>query len=152
MPTVNFNLYDKYREGNFDGNPINVETPGGNGVKCAVVAAGYIVDQNLHDFFADITNEVAGTGYTAGGNVLANGIVTVAGGGLVTVDLDDPATWAQNAAGFSNGRRAIIYHDTGVAATSRLIGFSDDFGADQGNLNGDFFVAVGAAGLFTSAR
>lgn len=153
MPAVTFNLYDKYREGNFDGNPINFETPGGNGIKCAIVTGAYTLDQNLHDFWSDVSaNEVSGSGYTAGGNVMTGGAATVSGGGLVTVDIGDPATWTQNASGFSNGRRAIVYHDTGVAATSRLIGFSNDFGADKGNVDGDFSITVNAAGLFTSAR
>jgi len=153
MPAVTLNLYDKYREGNFDGNSVNIETPGGNGIKCAIVAASYTVDQNLHDFWDDVSaNEVSGTGYVAGGNVMSTGTVTVDGAGLVTVDIGDPATWTENGAGFSNGRRAIIYHDTGTGSTSRLIGFSNDFGADQGNLNGDFSVTVNASGLFTSAR
>ena len=153
MPTVTLNLYDKYREGNFDGNPVNIETPGGNGVKAAIVTGVYTLDQNLHDFWNDVSaNEVSGTGYTAGGNVLNTGTVTVSGAGLVTVDLADPATWTQNAAGFSNGRRVVIYHDTGVATTSRLIAVSDNFGADKGNVDGDFTVTLNAAGLFTSAR
>lgn len=153
MPSVTFNLYDKFREGCFDGNEINFESPGGNGIKCAVVTGSYTPDQNLHDFWNDVSaNEVSGTGYTAGGNVMSNGTVTVNGSGLVTVDIDDPATWSENGAGFSNGRRAIIYHDTGTASTSRIIGYSNDFGSDQGNANGDFSVAVNASGLFTSAR
>jgi hypothetical protein len=153
MASVTLNLYDKFREGNFDGNAINFETPGGNGVKCAIVTGAYTVDQNLHDFFDDIgANQVSGTGYTAGGNVLANGAVSVDGSGGVTVDLDDPATWSQDGAGFTDGRRAIIYLDTGTASTSRLIGYSDDFGADKGNVDGDFSVSLNASGLFTSAR
>ncbi len=154
MPAVTFNLYDKYREHSFDGAAINIESPGGPGLKCAVVTSVYTLDQNLHDFFDDVNaNEVTGTGYIAGGNVLASGTVTIDGAGLVTVDAADPATWVQNGAGFSNGRRAIIYHDTaGAASTDPLIGFSDDFGADKGNVDGDFTVQVNAAGLFTSAR
>ena len=153
MPTVTLNLYDKYREGNFDGNPVNIEIPGGNGIKAAVVTGVYTLDQNLHDFFSDVSaNEVSGTGYTAGGNLLATGTVTVDGAGLVTVDLADPATWTQNAAGFANGRRVIIYHDTGVGTTSRLIAVSDNFGADKGNVDGDFTATLNAAGLFTSTR
>jgi len=152
MVAVVFNLYDKFREGGWDGNEINVETPGGNGIKCALVASGYTVDQNLHDFFDDITSQVTGTGYTAGGNVMLNGAVTVSGGGLVTVQIDDPAQWAQSGSGFSNARRAIIYLDTGTASTSRLMGFSADFGADKGNVDGPFDVQVNAAGLFTAAR
>lgn len=153
MPAVTFNLYDKFREGVFDGNAKNFETPGGNGIKCAIVTAGYTPNQNTHDFFDDIgANEVSGTGYTAGGNVMGSGAVTVDGSGNVTVDLADPATWSQNGAGFSNGRRAIVYHDTGTGSTSRLVGYTDDFGSDQGNLNGDFTVTVNASGLITSAR
>lgn len=153
MPAVTFNLYDKFREGNFDGNAKNFETPGGNGIKCAIVTSGYTPNQNTHDFWDDASaSEVSGTGYTAGGNVMANGAASVDGSGNVTVDLDDPATWSQNGAGFSNGRRAVIYHDTGTGSTSRLIGYSNDFGADKGNVDGDFSVTVNASGLFTSAR
>lgn len=153
MPAVTFNLYDKFREGNFDGNAINFETPGGNGIKCAVVTGSYTVDQNLHDFWDDVSaNEVSGTGYTAGGNAMSTGTATVDGSGNVTVDIADPATWSQNGAGFSNGRRAIVYLDTGTASTSRLVGYSADFGADKGNVDGDFTVTVNASGLFTSAR
>jgi hypothetical protein len=153
MPAVTFSLYDKFREGNFDGNAKNFETPGGNGIKCAIVTAGYTPNQNTHDFWDDANaSEVSGTGYTAGGNVLSSGTVTVDGAGLVTVDLNDPAAWAQNAAGFANGRRAVIYHDTGTPASSRLIGYSADFGADKGNVDGAFTVTVNAAGLFTAPR
>ena len=152
MPSVTLNLYDKFREGSFDGNSVNFETPGGNGIKAALVTGTYTPDQNLHDFFNDITNEVTGTGYTAGGNVMSSGTVTVDGSGNVTVDIADPATWTQNASGFSNARRVIIYLDTGTSSTSRLIAYTADFGSDQGNVNGDFTVTVNASGLFTSAR
>lgn len=153
MATVTFNLFDKFREGSFDGNAINFESPGGNGLKIAIVTAAYTLDQNLHDFWDDISaNEVSGSGYTAGGNVCANGTVTVDGSGNVTVDADDPAAWTQNGSGFSNGRRAILYHDTGTGSTSRLVGFSNDFGSDQGNLAGEFSTAFNANGIFTSAR
>jgi len=149
---ANWNLYDKFREGNFDGNAINFETPGGNGLKIALVTSTYTPDQNLHDFFDDITNEVSGTNYTAGGNVCANGAATVDGSGNVKVDADDPATWSQSGTGFSNARRAILYHDTGTAATSRLIAYSDAFSADKGNVDGDFTITLDSAGIFTSAR
>lgn len=154
MPAVTFNLYDRYRMKSQDGTGVNVETPGGNGIKCAIVATGYTPDQDADDFFDDVTNEVTGTNYTAGGNVMSNGSVSLpdAGTGLVTVDIDDPGTWLFDASGFTNGRRAIIYLDTGTAATSTLIGFSNDFGSDQGNGNGDFNVTVNASGLYTMPR
>ena len=153
MVAVTLNLYDKFREHSFDGGAVNFETPGGNGIKAALVTAAYTVDQNLHDFFDDVSaNEVSGTGYTAGGNVMANGAVTISGAGLVTVDLDDPAVWTQDAGGFTNARRVIVYRDSTVAATSEVIAFSNDFGADKGNVDGDFSATVNAAGLYTAPR
>jgi len=150
MPTVTFNLYDQFRVNSWNGGAVDFDT---DLLKMAVVTGAYTLDQNLHDAFDDISaNEVSGTGYTAGGNSCSNIAPVVNGAGLVTVDCGDPAVWSQNGAGFSNGRRAILYFDTTVPSTSALIGFSDDFGSDQGNLNGDFTVTINAAGIFTAAR
>ena len=144
------NLYDQWRD--IVADPTRAAAIAGT-LKCAIVAAGYTPDQNLHDFFNDITNEVTGTGYTAGGNACASPSWTGPdGAGLLTFDDSDPATWTQNAAGFSNGRRAIFYYDTGTSSTSRLVAYTADFGADSGNVAGDFSVAINAAGIYTSAR
>lgn len=148
MPAVTFTLYPTFREGNHEGAAINFVTPGGNGVKCAIVTGTY-TQSDAHDYFDDITNQVTGDNYTAGGNVMSTGTVVLSAG-TVTVDIGDPATWGVHATGFSTGRRAIIYHDTGTASTSRLIGYSADFGADKGNVDGDFTITVNASGLFTN--
>ena len=68
------------------------------------------------------------------------------------VALSGPAAWAQDASGFSNGRRAVLYYDTATDATSRLVAYSNDFGADGGNVGDDFTVAFSASGIHTSAR
>lgn len=149
---VAFNFYDPYREGIHDGNPVNFETPGGNGIKCALHTNTYTPAQNTDDFFNDATNEVTGTGYTPGGNVMSSGTVTLNGSGVVTVDLNDPATWAQNASGFNNAILCTIYRDSGTATTSELIGYSADFSAARGNVDGDFSIALASGGLFTSSR
>jgi len=145
---ASWNLYDQWRHNRLD--DTNAAVTGT--LKVALVTATYSPDQNLHDFFDDITNEVTGTGYTALGNAAATPTYTMSGAGLETFDAADPATWAQNAGGFSNARRAILYYDTAVAATSRLVGYSDDFGADKGNVSGDFSIAFDAAGIYTNAR
>lgn len=152
MPSVNFHLYDTFRENAFSGDALDFESPGGNGIKCALVTSAYTPNQNTHEFFSQVTGQVSGAGYTAGGNVMANGTVTLSGAGLVTVDLDDPAVWAQDSGGFSNAQRAVVYHDTGNPATSRLIGYSESFGSDMGNVNGDFSIVVNPNGLFVSER
>jgi hypothetical protein len=147
-----FNLYDIFRRKQASGNgAVNLSSLT---VKGMIVTSGYSVNQNTHDFRDDLgANEVSGTGYSAGGNTLANPVVSLDGAGLVTVDFDDPATWSQNAAGFSNGRRFIVYIARGGAASAdELIGYSADFGADLGNVAADLAIALNASGLFTSPR
>jgi hypothetical protein len=148
-----WNLYDPFRENQIDGSGgFDMETPGGNGIKVALVTNTYTPNQNTHDFWDDITNEVTGSNYTAGGNQCTSPAVTMDGSGLITFDAADPATWSQHATGFSNARRAIIYEDSGVSTTSSLIAYSDAFSADRGNVDGDFSITFDAAGVFTSAR
>lgn len=149
-----WNLYDIFREDQVDGNgSVDLETPGGNGYKCALVTVTESPVQNTDDFWDDASaNEVSGTNYTADGQLLANPAVTMSGAGLITWDTDDPATWAQNAGGFTDARLAIIIRSTGTDSTSELIAYSDNFAADRGNVSGDFSITLDAAGIFTSAR
>ncbi len=148
-----WNLYDIFRENQVDGNgSVDLETPGGNGYKCALHTNTYTPNQNTDDFFNDATNEVTGTNYTAAGNLLASPIVTMNGSGLITWDASDPATWSQSGGGFSTARLAVIHRDTGVTTTSELVVYSDDFAADRGIVAGDFSIPLDAAGVFTTAR
>ena len=143
-----WNLYDTWRENRLD--DTNAAVAGT--LKVALVLGTYTPDQNLHDFWNDITNEVTGTGYTALGNAAATPTYTLSGAGLITFDAADPATWSQDAAGFSQARRAILFYDTAVNTTSMLVAYSDDFGADRGNVSGDFSIAFDATGIYTQAR
>lgn len=151
MPTT-FNIYDQWRDHVAD--PTRAAAVAGT-LKLAIFKA-ITPDQNLHDFYDDLvpaTNEVAGTNYTARGNAAATPTWTGPdGAGLLTFDAADPATWLQSASGFTLGRRAILYYDTGVDTTSRLVGFSNDFGADIGNVAADVAVAFNAAGIYTAPR
>ena len=152
MASVTLNLYDIFRRKQASGNGgVNLSSVT---VKAMVVTSGYTPNQNTHDFRDDLgATEVSGTGYTAGGNTLATPVVNLDGSGNVSVDFDDPAVWTQNGAGFTNGRRVIIYVARGGASSAdELIAYSADFGADKGNVDGDFSVLLNASGLFTSAR
>lgn len=155
---LTWNLYDKFRVAQCGGGTaINFS---GLTVKCMIVTNSYTPDQALHDFRDDLgANEVSGTNYTAGGNTVSPITVTPnTSTGLITVDGTDPATWAQSATGFSNGRRAILYVARGGASTAdELIAYSSPFEtsgtpADKGNVDGDFTVQFDAAGIFESAR
>lgn len=151
--SLTLNLYDQWRD--IVADPTRAAAIAGT-LKAAIVKSTYTPDQNVHDFWDDVvaaSNEVSGTGYTAGGNACAT--PTWSGptaGGVLTFDASDPATWSQNAAGFSNGRRVILYYDTGTASTSRLVGYTDAAGADFGNVAADLVVALNASGIYTSSR
>lgn len=114
-------------------------------VKVALATSSYTPNQDTHDYFNDITNEVTGTGYTAGGATLASKTVTyTAGTNTQAFDAAD-TSWTSSTI---TARYAIIYVDTGTASTSPLIGYVD-FGADVVSSSGTFTIQWSASGLFT---
>lgn len=151
MPTT-LNLFDQWRD--YIADPTRSAAVAGT-LKLAIFKA-FTPDQNLNDFYDDLvagTNEVTGSNYTAGGNACTSPTWTGPdGSGVMTFDAADPATWLQHASGFTNGRRAILYYDTGTASTSRLVGYSADFGADLGNVAADLAASFNASGIYTSPR
>jgi hypothetical protein len=114
-------------------------------VKVALVTSSYTFDQDTHDFWDDVsTNEVSGTGYTAGGETLGTKTVTYdAGTNEVRFDAAD-VTWTSSTI---TARYAVIYKDSGVAATSPLIALVD-FGQDEVSSNGDFGITWAANSVF----
>jgi hypothetical protein len=79
------------------------------------------------------TNEVTGTGYTAGGNTLTSMAIAVASN-HANVDFADSA-WTSSTI---TARGALIYDST---AGNRIIGIYD-FGADKTSTSGTFTVAI----------
>jgi hypothetical protein len=99
--------------------------------KVALLTSAYTPDFTNHVSYADIVgNEVAGTGYTAGGNTLTGKTVSYASGAASMAAAQ--STWSALTA---TCRYAAIYKSTGTNSTSRLIGLID-FGADR-TYNGD---------------
>lgn len=93
-------------------------------MQVALTASGYTPNIDTHDFFDDVTNELSGTGYTAGGEDLA--VQTAA-----EDDTDDEAvfdandlTWSGLDAGTIDA--LVIYHNTaGAASTDPLLAYID---------------------------
>ncbi len=112
-------------------------------IKVALVTSSYTVDQDAHDNFDDITNEVAGTGYTAGGATLASVTVTVDNTDNEGVFDAADVTWSTSTI---TARGAVVYKSTGVASTSKLICFLD-FSTDKTSTAGDFVIQWGAEGI-----
>lgn len=88
-------------------------------IKVALVDAGYTFDP-AHEFFSQVTNELAaGNGYTAGGATLTGKSRTITG--AVTAYLAANTAWTPGSTETLTARRAIVYKDTGSAATSPLL-------------------------------
>jgi hypothetical protein len=119
-----------------------------NTLKAALVSSVYTPSATTHVTFNDITNEVSGTNYSAGGATLTTATLTESSG-TVTFDADD-VVWAQDAAGFTNARYVILYKSTGTASTSPLIGYID-LVSDKGNVSGSLTIQWNASGIITWA-
>ncbi len=117
-------------------------------IKVALATSTYTPAQDTHDYFNDITNEVTGTGYTAGGATLASKTVTYTSGTNTQAFDAADTSWASSTI---TARYAVIYDSTpGTAATNPLIGYVD-FGADVSSTAAAFTITWDAGGIFTIA-
>jgi hypothetical protein len=97
------------------------------------------------DFFDDITNEISGTAYSAGGDTMTNILITQDDtNNRATLDFDDPE-WLVST--ITNARNGILYKSTGVAGTSPLV-LRVNFGADFSSAGTTFRVELDAVGMF----
>lgn len=105
-------------------------------LKVALVGSGYTPNQATHEYFSDVTNEVSGTGYTAGGATLTSQSVTADTTNHRGKFTAANVTWSSatiTAVG------AVIYKSTGTAGTSPLIGYID-FGGTKSSSAGNFTI------------
>lgn len=111
--------------------------------KLMLVTSGY-TPVKTHNRRDDVTNEVSGTGYTAGGATL--GSVT-----LTQDDTNDQAVWDAAdvtwASSTITARGAVLYKSRGGAASADELVKFFDFGSDQVSNNGNFTVQFNASGI-----
>lgn len=104
-------------------------TTGGDVFKIALYTSSATLDESTTTY--STTNEVSGTGYTAGGNTLTN-VSPTSSGTTAFIDFDD--TTFSSATITAAG--ALIYNSTnGDRAVAVL-----DFGGDKTSTNGDFTI------------
>ena len=132
-------IYNAFKKNLMNGS-IDLDT---NTFKCMLVTSAYVPDQDAHEFRSSVTNEVTGTGYTAGGVTLASLAVTQDNtNNRSEWDFADPV-WA---ASTITARGAVIYKDTGAAATDPLVAYID-FGSDKSSSGGEFRLTINAEGF-----
>jgi hypothetical protein len=114
-------------------------------IKVALVTSTYSPNIDTHDNFDDITNEVTGTGYTAGGATL--GSVTVTADTTNDRGVFDAAdtSWSTSTI---TARGAVIYKSTGTSSTSKLIAYVD-FASDITSTASTFSIVWNASGILT---
>ncbi|MFC9769113.1 hypothetical protein [Rhodococcus jostii] len=115
-------------------------------IKVMLCTSSYTPDQDTHQYKSSITNEVTGTGYTAGGATLASATTSyTTGTNTLVLDAAD-SSWTTSTI---TARYAIIYNSTpGTDATRPLIAYVD-FGADVSTTAGTFTITWDAAGIVT---
>jgi len=136
-------IYNSFKGKIMDGS-IDLDT---DTIKVVLVTSSYSPDIDTHTQYSHITNQVTGTGYTAGGATLANKSVTVdTTNDRAKFDADD-TTWTSASV---TARGAIIYKYVDNAGspddTSPLICYKD-FGADVTSTNADFTIKWHADGI-----
>lgn len=140
MANVIFNNFKKH----IMNGGIDLDT---NTIKVALVTSSYTPDQDTHEFFDDVTNEVSGAGYTGGGATLASAAVTTDTTDNEGVFDAADTTWTTSTI---TARGAVIYKDTGTAGTSPLIAYID-FGSDKVSDAGTFTIQWASEGILNLA-
>jgi len=112
-------------------------------IKVALCTNAYSPDQDAHEFFSDVTNEVSGVGYVSGGKLLENKTETYTALTNTTKWDADDTQWA---ASTITARYAILYKSTGNAATSPLIAYYD-FEVDKSGVLVTFKITWPTEGL-----
>jgi len=116
-------------------------------IKIMLLTNSYTFDQDTHQYKSSITNEVSGTGYTAGGQTLTSVTVTYdTATNTIKLDAADPSWTGSTLTGV---RKAVIYDSTpGTDATRPLIAYLES-DADLSTTSGTLSITFDAAGIAT---
>lgn len=101
--------------------------------KVMLVTSSYTPDFDAHEFRDDVTNEITGTGYTAGGEEVTVTVGAIdTGNNRVDVTLGG-AEWDNSTI---TARGAVYYKSRGGASSADELIAYIDFGADVSTTNG----------------
>jgi hypothetical protein len=137
---ISAHWFDKGILGQFGATPVNWTS---DTIKVSLHTSSYAYSQTGNQFFSDTTNEITGTGYSAGGATLTSPTAVLTSGVIVLSGANTVWTTATLTA-----RIAAIYKSTGTAGTSPLLGFVD-FGADVSSTAASFTIVWSGSGIFT---
>lgn len=109
-----------------------------NTFKAMLVTSAYTPNKNSHDFRDDVTNEVFGTGYTAGGATSTVTVTKNTANDQVTIQFG-AVSWASSTI---TARGCVYYKSRGGSSSSDELICYADFGSDVSSSGGTFSVAA----------
>lgn len=113
-------------------------------IKVMLCTSSYTPDQDTHQYKSSITNEVTGTGYTAGGFTVTGTTPSYTGGTNTTMIDGIDASWTSSTI---TARYAVVYDATpGTDATRPLLCYVD-FGADVSTTAGTLTLTWDTLGI-----
>lgn len=115
-------------------------------LKVMLCTSTYAPNQDTHRYKSSVTNEVAGTGYTATGAALTGVTVTYdAATNTLKLDAND-VSWPSSTL---TARYAVVYDSTPASDATRPLIALVDFGADVSTTSGTFQITWSASGIAT---
>lgn len=123
-------LYD-VAVGNID---LNTDT-----FKCMLTTSAYTYNRATHTKRSDVTNEITGTGYTAGGQAVTSIVPTNDTTNHKLSIVITPAVWS--GATTLTARNLVVYKSRGGASSADEIVCVDNFSADESSSGGTFTVS-----------
>ena len=115
-------------------------------IKVMLCTSTYAPNQDTHTYKSDVTNEVTGTGYTAGGATVATPSLTYTGATNVLMLDGGDVSWASSTI---TARYAVVYDSSPATDATRPLLCYVDFGADVSSTSGTFSITWDAAGIAT---
>lgn len=117
-------------------------------IKAMLCTNSYTPDKDAHTKRSDITNEVSGTGYSAGGQALTTKAVTQDNTNDRGVFDCDDVVWGSSTI---TARKVVLYKSRGGASSADELICCIDAGADVISTAGNWTLAINASGLFNIA-
>lgn len=109
-----------------------------NTFKAMLVTSAYTPNKDTHDRRDDVTNEITGTGYTAGGATSAVTVTKDTANDKVTIQFA-AVSWGSSTL---TARGCVYYKSRGGASSADELVAYNDFGSDVSTVGGTFSVAA----------
>lgn len=124
-------VFNSFLDDVFAGSIVKTDT-----FKCLLTTSAYTENIDTHTKRSDVTNEVTGTGYTAGGNTVTLTFTKDTTNDRNTITVPQ-TSWPNSTI---TARKMVCYKSRGGLASADELFFVNDFGADVSTTNGTFTV------------